>query len=182
MNLRLVVLISLLMVSVFSLNGTAGSLNPKNESAIICKNDLKQTRNICSGTLNDPTILNMIGLKDADLKKGTKCIAGDFDGNGYLDFALYGRSIYESPVIDRSEALGVIFFQGSNIIKTQVLKDQHFSSPELYPATTKKGPFEEPISKNAGIVEWGEGGTTVICLYNSGRAEMTCSYYPSENL
>jgi hypothetical protein len=181
MNLRLAVLISLLIVAVFSVKGRAGSLNPKNESTIFYRNELKQPRNVCSGSINDSTILDKIGLKEADLKKGVECVVGDFDGNGCLDFALYGRIIHEPPVIDHPEALGVIFFQGSNIIKTQALKDQHFSAPELYPAKTKKGPFGEPISKTPGIVEWGEGGATVICLYNSGRTEMTCSYYPSEN-
>jgi hypothetical protein len=181
-SLREALLISILMVAFFSANGMAGSpLNAKNESTIVYKNELKQTRNVCSGSLNDVTILNKIGLTEADLRKGVDCVVGDFDGNGYLDFALYGRIIHEPPVIDHPEALGVISFQGSNILKTQVLKDQHFSAPELYPTKTKKGPFGEPASKTVGIVEWGEGGATVICLYNSVRVEMTCSYYPSEN-
>ena len=182
MNLsREAVLISLLMVAAFSVNGIAGSLNTKNESTIVYKNELKQSRNVCSGSINDATILHKIGLTEADLRKDVDCVVGDFDGNGYLDFALYGRIIHEPPVIDHPEALGVIFFQGSNISKTQVLKDQHFSAPELYPTTSKKGPFGEPVSKNAGIVEWGEGGATAICLYNSDSATMKCSYYPSEN-
>jgi len=179
--LRKVVLILLLMIVVFSVNSMAGSLIAKNESTIVYKNDLKQIRNVCSGILNDAAILNKIGITEADLKKGVDCVVGDFDGNGYLDFAVYGRIIHEPPVIDHPEALGVIFFQGSNILKTQVLKDKHFSAPELYPATTKKGPFGEPVSKTTGIVEWGEGGATVICLYNSSIGEMKCSYYPSKN-
>jgi hypothetical protein len=42
----------------------------------------------CSGLLQE-SILKRVHLAPVDLKNGVDCAPGDFDGNGYLDFALF---------------------------------------------------------------------------------------------
>src|SRR5258706_397385 len=50
----------------------------------------------CAGTL--PPSIQIKGIGDQELTAGTPCLAGDFDGNGFLDFAFFrnlGSENYE---------------------------------------------------------------------------------------
>ena len=46
--------------------------------------------------------------------------------------------------------------------------------------TNKKGPFGEPTTELPGLIQYGEGGTTYIYLYNPKTQKLERSSYASE--
>jgi len=137
-----------------------------NESAISFKNapDLPGSFT-CQGKVNDD-ILKELEISRNELERGISCVVGDFDGNGYADFLLFGRIMKSPRYSDRPAVVSAVFYEGPRVLRHQVIIDSHLVHPVLYPATQKKGRYGEPISKMDGFVEWGEGGTTTVYLYN----------------
>ncbi len=78
-------------------------------------------QHICSGTLNQTIDLREIGLSPELLQKGVECVAGDFDGNGFLDFALYKPAPSSKDL--RYAAAKVIFFDGAKIKQVSLLEN-----------------------------------------------------------
>jgi hypothetical protein len=68
---------------------------------------------VCSGTLDQSVDLKSINLSRDMLKKGVECVAGDFDGNGSLDFALFQPPDLPNVLVYRSAL--VVFFDGPKI-------------------------------------------------------------------
>ena len=98
---------------------------------------------ICSGRVSPAARLNETGPGVEDLERGVPCIAADFDGNGFTDFAIPGAEGTANVIM--SNAAG--FWRASRIDAGGVL--------ELYPPRFTKGKQGEPISKNHGLlVRW----------------------------
>jgi hypothetical protein len=51
----------------------------------------------CQGEVPKGVDLSAAGITSEDLKSGVSCYVGDFDGNGYLDFVLYGPTKCKMP-------------------------------------------------------------------------------------
>ncbi len=95
-NLLKIFLITLLV----SGGAGAGPTDVRNESSLTFQR--KATAFICSGLASQEEGLARIELSKAELKKGTACAPGDFDGNGYLDFALFN--------VPKAKNQGIVFF------------------------------------------------------------------------
>ena len=98
---------------------------------------------ICSGRVSPDVGLDETGPRDEELERGVRCIAADFDGNGFTDFAIPGGEGMANVIM--SNAAG--FWRAARIDAGGVL--------ELYPPRFIKGKQGEPISKNHGLlVRW----------------------------
>src|SRR5438105_4689621 len=85
----------------------------KNESAVTYRRNSSGEIDtyICSGAVPKGVNLEKIGVNVDGFKSGVVCAPGDFDGNGYLDFALYNNSKAKNQGL-------VIFFKKSKVIGT----------------------------------------------------------------
>ena len=89
--------------------------------------------------------LKDIGISIYDIIRGISCIVGDFDGNGFADFAFAGKM--EIDGIDKSY-LKVLFYEKGKMSRSILLPgDGYF----LYRATKSIGIFGEPASKTDGL-------------------------------
>ena len=101
-----------------------------NSSGLTVANDSTHggLTSICSGKLEPQANLHEIGVSEARLKEGTVCVPGDFDGNGYLDFAFWSDLMAN----EHRRIFKVLFFDKSGVSRTQVLgeafKDHLFTS------------------------------------------------------
>lgn len=134
----------------------------------------------CHGTIGNNAKLKDIGITKSEIKNGINCVAGDFDGNGYLDFLLFGKYIDLPPVIPHPENYLAVLYNKKEIINQLIVKHPKLSHPFLYKARDIKGEFGEPASKTDGFIEPGEGGTTVIFLYNKKTKKFDISEHASE--
>ena len=152
----------------------------KNESSITYTPSKNRQHGLCKGSIEDQALLAKAGVSAKELAAGvTPCIAGDFDGNGYLDFVLFGPSIQIGNYLPRPDGFLVVRYKNEQIIAKDIIKDESLVSPELYPATKKKGKFGEPATERDGFVEWGEGGTTELYLYNLKTRQFERTQYIS---
>lgn len=99
--MKIKLILGIFILNFYFLHAQQDSLNPniKNESTLNYERTQKINRytdvvgaTYCFGTLNkyNEELLE-IGIKPEKLKNDTvQCTVGDFDGNGYLDFALWG--------------------------------------------------------------------------------------------
>ena len=161
----------------FTINVYAGN-NYINDSPIVF--DTKESvfyGNIqfCWRNRDGSVPLNDIGIDDHDILKGLSCIVGDYDGNGYVDFAFEGKKTIDRKVISY---LKVLFYEKKKVIREILLPGGYFF---LYPATDKKGSFGEPASKNDGFEIPGEGGTTRVYLFDPTTEQFNISEHASEN-
>lgn len=98
---------------------------------------------ICSGRVSPDVRLNETGPGDEELERGVPCIAADFDGNGFTDFAIPGAEGMANVIMNNATG----FWRAARIDAGGLL--------ELYPPRLTKGKQGEPISKNHGIlVRW----------------------------
>ncbi len=74
---------------------------------------------ICVGTIDPNAELEEIGVTQSIIKTGTNCEPGDFDGNGYLDFAFWEVG----PLPGTARKFKIVFFEKARVIKTQTITD-----------------------------------------------------------
>ena len=149
----------------------------RNESPIHF--DTKQSNfigqfHICWRNEDGKVPLTDIGISDADLIRGLRCVVGDFDGNGYVDFGFQGRTQSNTKAFPEFKVL--LYFK-DKIILTEIIEG---SDLFLYPATDREGEFGEPVTKTDGLVIWGEGGNTIVYLFNPKSGKFERWEYPSE--
>lgn len=140
-----------------------------------------------------PKVLTDIGISALILNKECNCTVGDFDNNGYLDFAFWG--------IDKSEPIRhgvnnldyenyvVLFFNKSNIINTKKIKTEPGFPLVYYPKRSQTGDNDEPISNKDCLWVWGstEDGYDdysqgTVYTYNNYTKEFDKIKFPYENL
>ncbi len=139
----------------------------------------------CHGQANQeknghPINLAEIGINEQTLLNGINCVAGDFDGNGYLDFLLFGEYIDKPPVVAHPKHYMVLMYDKHLIIRKLIQAKYGLNHPLLYTARADVGEFGEPATKNDGFYEPGEGGTTYIFLYNKKTERFDISEFGSE--
>lgn len=166
---------------------------PKNESPISYKaiENFTETRShytgivegTCSGKLKD-SFLAESGISKGQLKKGVRCVAGDFDSNGFLDFALFGRR-------GKELVLGVLFFEKAVVIRRQLLTDLKLGTRSeeeagvgLYPSGFQ-GEAGEPKAKADGLFRWGkkdddERSHFAVWFYDPSKELMEKKLYPNQ--
>ncbi|MCU0361645.1 MAG: hypothetical protein MUF75_13215 [Bacteroidia bacterium] len=115
----------------------------------------------CFGDLD--TCLNLlinIGVSKYRLTKFTQCTAGDFDGNGFLDFVIWGHDTtkIKDEGIDWPdyENYLVLFFKGTGVVRTELIKTEKGLPLVHYPPRLTKGPNGEPVSKTDALWTWGQ--------------------------
>lgn len=161
-----------------SLAGIAQSSRAQNASPIDV--DSKQSNfvgplQMCWRNREGKVPLSDIGISDTDLIRGIRCVAGDFDGNGYVDFGFQGRTTFNNMEVPAFKVL--LYFQDT-VIFSEVIQG---SDVFLYPATDQIGEFGEPMTKTDGLVIWGEGGSTIIYLFEPQSGKFESREYPSEH-
>ena len=119
--------------------------------------------------------LKEVGITDYDLRRGRSCVVGDFDGNGFLDFAFRGRKRSGGKEI---HTLRVLFYHGTDSIRIIDIPGSGFF---LYPATDSEGPFGEPRTEFDGLINPGEGGSTFVYLFDLTTQEFRVSEHASEH-
>ncbi len=118
----------------------------------------------CSGEIDDVSIkeINKIGITASKLEELVQCTIGDFDGNGYLDFVIWGidktKKIKNNVQWSDGENYVVLFFEKSKIIKIKKIKTTPGFYLVHYLPRSKKGVNGEPITKNDALWIWGETG------------------------
>lgn len=151
--------------------------NIKNESSLQFSKEDKEIDGAtsCHGTVDSGTLkeLNEIGIKKEDLEKKVYCTVGDFDGNGYLDFAIWGGNKNKNKWPDYENYL-VLFYEKDRKIK--IIKIKSDFRGELfvhYPPRSKIGPNGEPISSNDALWLIGQSGDYddvskgIVYIFNS---------------
>jgi hypothetical protein len=96
-----------------------------------------------------------IGISKARLMQKVQCAVGDFDGNGYLDFAIWGidttrKYQYDIQWTDGKNYL-VLFFEKSKIIRSIRIETTPGYCLDHYPPRMNIGLNGEPISKNDAL-------------------------------
>lgn len=140
-------------------------LNPKikNESTLHLQSKDEPRRitdvigaTYCNGVLDTCLEkLEEIGISKTKLEEKVQCTIGDFDGNGYLDFAIWGvdttkKYQYNIQWTDYENYL-VLFFEKSKIISSIRIKTIPGYALVHYPPRFKTGPNGEPISNNDAL-------------------------------
>jgi len=115
----------------------------------------------CKGWLKKhPDALTKIGISPELLKDGCSCTVGDFDANGYLDFAFWGIDTSEPKQNGFNkldyENYVILFFEESDMIETQLIKTDPGFPLVYYPKRLEIGPNGEPISNKDALWIWGE--------------------------
>lgn len=119
--------------------------------------------------------LNDIGFSDHDIIRGLSCIVGDYDGNGFADFAFQGEKLVDG---NRRTYLKVLFYEDKKVTREMLLRGDFFS---LYHATKEEGEFGEPPSETDGLMIPGEGGTTHVFLFDPETENFIVSEHGSEH-
>jgi len=136
----------------------------------------------CSGTLfvwiSD---LNEIGITENKLKNPVMCTVGDFDANGYLDFAFWGIDTVSKTQNNRVsydlENYLVIFFEGSKVIRKLKIKTEKYYPLVYYKPRLTMGKYGEPISNNDALWIWGENdgyddySKGIVYIYDNSSQE-----------
>ena len=158
----------------------------KDQSGIGFTKTTKNLPNKCKFDKTFPLELKETDLSVKKIEKGVRCVVGDFDGNGYLDFFVYGK--YKKPggsVAPYPEKYVILFYEKKKIIHSIVLDNTNpktaLTDPVLYPATKRTGAHGEPVSKTDGIIQQGEGGTSTVLLYDRNTKNFKRSNHASEN-
>lgn len=129
---------------------------------------------LCRGKLGEKVELARMAEIRSRLSKGVACLASDFDGNGFLDFALLRQGWNEdSNAIGTTDVLVLMYGPDGWIRSVALPRRVSISSFELYRATGEAGPFGEPASETDGLVDEGEGGSTFVFLYKRGLFEVS---------
>jgi len=143
---------------------------------------------LCRITGSNDYGLQQTGLEHNALRSGTNCIVSDLDGNGFYDFVFIGpvdrEAFFATDDMKKREALSptimILFFQKEKLIRTQIIAKHGYDHIDSYGPIDTKGQFGEPKTKLPGLIQYGEGGSTTVYLYNPKTKLMESSFYPSE--
>lgn len=133
----------------------------------------------CSGKVGSDAQLEKVGLTNEMLKVGVQCVAGDFDGNGYLDFALYGSKVSKLKYLERDYR--IIFFDREHVIfVSQIRNISDYSEPLPLQLYYKGIKYDEcPKPKNEGLYSPGAGEFNTIYLFDKNKKIFTKFSCPS---
>lgn len=117
---------------------------------------------ICRGRADVRARLNENGPTPSDLRRGVRCIAADFDGNGAVDYALPGAEGLATVILSTrgSGFLRAITLDAGGII-------------HLYPPRATPGPDGEPATKLPGLFVSSVGQSHVAFLWDGQRFART---------
>ena len=129
---------------------------------------------LCRGKLGEKVELAKMAELRSRLSKGVACLASDFDGNGFLDFALLRQGWNEdSNAIGTTDVIVLMYGPDGWIRSVALPRRVSIFSFGLYRARGEAGRFGEPASETDGLVDWGEGGSTLVFLYKRGLFEVS---------
>jgi len=121
----------------------------------------------CSGAITGiKDLLRDIGISDKYFKSNkVGCGRGDFNGDGFEDYFFYKLKKPSSGKVK------VIFLKGKSVLEAYVLDHILSTFAWVYDPSEKDVKyaiqnFGCPDSKNKGIVEWGEGDSSHVFIYN----------------
>jgi hypothetical protein len=98
--------------------------------------------------------LNETGPNPSELKKGVRCVAADFDGNGIVDYAIPGAEGSANIfLMDQKDPKAVVRIDAGGVL-------------ELYQPRKTKGPEGEPISEHYGLLVRWVGQDNVVFIWN----------------
>jgi len=143
---------------------------------------------ICKTKENKPYTAEEIGIDKAMMSNGVRCVVEDLDGNGFFDIVLWSPFDRDAFWVAKSESeryslepdFKIFFFNGAEVIGTQLITKHGYDHIDIYGPTEEKGTFGEPKTKLPGLIQYGEGGNTTIYLYNPITKKMESSFYASE--
>lgn len=99
--------------------------------------------------------LAAIRVSTKTLAAGTPCAAGDFDGNGFMDVAIWGLRAGPDEWPD-FQNYRVVFFDGPRVLRTVPLKTAVGGfSLVTYPPRASAGPHGEPASATDALLSGG---------------------------
>ncbi len=121
-----------IFLSALTLIASANEL-PRNKSSVQMKGTaLSKTPGECTGLAHYTAAIFDIGLSEKQFKDPHACIWGDFDGNGFIDIAIWG-ALTESPGYVGTRKFKVLFFEEGRIIKSQIIENANKDTLLLYP-------------------------------------------------
>jgi hypothetical protein len=178
--------ISVVTLLVYSITlSTSAFGNVKNESQLQITGESQKDRwfqhkggqeinliKSCKGAVPKDVNLKAAGLSADDLKKGVSCVAEDFDGNGYLDFVLYGSK--DTKLLGDQEVtvgikLLVLFYKGKELLKTQLIRN----GAKVFvfdPKDPDRINYPEYDSKHPALIRPGEGDRGYVYFFNPKTA------------
>lgn len=129
----------------------------------------------CRGRVPAAAGLDRVGLSAHEIEQGVKCLRGDFDGKGAAEWLLYG-----APGDEGRNFIALFVDDQGHLLKPVRIFQPGVHYVWLYHAGTTYGQFGEPALDVDGLVQWGEGGTTYILVYDEEKKSFTTFGYASE--
>jgi hypothetical protein len=125
----------------------------------------------CKGTVPSTVVLNRVNLSAAELLNGVKCVFGDFDGNGFRDFVLYGKQ----AGVNNAQSM-ILFYKGRSVIKTQIID----ANLEIFNLTDSERVNYPDFKLAQGLIKHAEGDSGVVYFYDkkSGLFKNVPYVYP----
>jgi hypothetical protein len=131
----------------------------------------------CTGLIHYAHELASIGLNESHLEVPIPCVPGDFDGNGYLDFAIWG-DLYTRPGDDfKTRKFKTLFFEGPKIVKSQQIETPGADVLWLYRDTDSDTELDAPSSPYDGLMHFDQDGEANYFTYSSETKVL--ARYPS---
>ena len=127
---------------------------------------------VCLGAEHYAEQLKGIGLTSEQLASRVTCVAGDFDGNGDLDFAIWGAAVNDINSGALFRKFMVLFFEAGTVLRTQAIVNRNRDHLWLYHPQCEPNEFGSPVSDLPGLVQSGEGGTTYYFIYDAGSGKL----------
>ena len=124
----------------------------------------------CKGKPPPSPELEVIKLTARLEKEGARCVAGDFDGNGSLDFILYDAPDAATGIYKTGYS---VQFDGPQITRVKTISNP---PTQLWPAGSP-GPCARDTAHPDGLMQGGNGGlarTLLLNLANGRWTEDTC--------
>lgn len=137
---------------------------------------------LCSGLEAYGHELVTIGLRRSDMNGAVPCVPGDFDGNGYFDFAIWGRLRPDEPDSPGTRFFKILYFAEGNIIKSQQIETPGCDHLWLYLSKEEESEDgEPPTSPHDGLLQIGEGETVYYYIYDDERGILKRIEWPDPN-
>lgn len=139
----------------------------KNRSGITVNHHRPGERQSCRGSISSKVRLSEIGISPQELKTGLVCVAGDFDGDGYLDFLFYGKVTHRKNSDSYYKKFLIVFFNKNNIVRQIPFEfEKRLIWPALYEATNKTSRQGHPASKTDSFFDPGEGAADWVFIFD----------------